>query len=159
MTALPAACVVDASVAIKLFLIEDYMAEVQAYFLRAGDDVELHAPDLLPIECSNILWKQVQRTGYAPAQAQRDLADLLSLNEVHWVSTGTLLPQALEIAMLHAITSYDACYVALADRLQMPLLTADNRLANKLVSSRHHILTLDAIFTPAVGEKSGDQTR
>jgi len=147
MSALPVACVLDASVMIKLFLLEDFTAEVQAYLLRAGDDIEVHAPDLLPIECTNILWKQIQRSGYDPAQARRDLADLLTLNGVQWVATGTLLPAALDIAALHAISAYDACYVALADRLHLPLLTADNRLANVLAGSQHSVLTLDALFS------------
>ena len=148
MNALPVACVVDASVAIKLFLIEDYMAEVQSYFLRAGDDVEIYAPDLLPFECTNILWKQIQRHGYDLTQAQHDLANLLTLNEVQWVPTTTLLPRALEIAAAHAISSYDACYVALAERLQLPLLTADHRLANKLAGSPQRVLTLGALCAP-----------
>jgi predicted nucleic acid-binding protein len=145
MSAYPTACVLDASVVIKLLLIEDHTADVQAYFLQAGAGVELHAPDLLLIECTNILWKQVQRSGYAVAQARRDLADLLSLPAIQFVPTSTLLPPALDLAALHAISTYDACYVALADRLQLPLLTADRRLATKLADSPHLILTLDAL--------------
>ena len=146
MNALPAACVVDASVAIKLFLIEEYTSEVQAFFLRLGDDVDAFAPDLLQTECTNILWRQVSMKGYDLIQAQRDLADILSL-AVKWTPTPELLPRAFEIATTYNSTAYDACYVALAERLNVPLLTHDNRLAKQLVGSTHVILTLDTLFT------------
>ncbi|HOF86716.1 MAG TPA: type II toxin-antitoxin system VapC family toxin [Armatimonadota bacterium] len=149
MNGLPPVAVVDASVAIKLFLIEAYMADVQALFLQAGEGLELYAPDLLPVECANILWKQVQRAEYDPAQARRDLADLLLLQSVDWVSTTTLLPGALEIATAYSITAYDACYVALAERLKAPLLTADQQLAGKLASAPFVILTLETLFAAA----------
>jgi predicted nucleic acid-binding protein len=148
MNALPAACVVDASVAIKLVLLEEYTPQVQGFFLRLGDDIDAFAPDLLQTECANVLWRQVCMKGYALAQAQRDMVDLLAL-AVQWTPTPALLPRAFEIATTYGATVYDSCYVALAERLNLPLLTHDKRLANRLVHSAHLILTLDALFANA----------
>ncbi|MHB9132655.1 MAG: type II toxin-antitoxin system VapC family toxin [Armatimonadota bacterium] len=148
MNTLPVDCVVDASVAIKLLLLEDYTSEVQAYFLRMADDVTASAPDLLLIECSNILWRQVRFNGYDTTQAQCDQRDLLALN-IQYTPTTTLLPRALAISMTYGATVYDACYVALAELLQVPLLTADNRLIAQLKDAPYAVLTLDALL-PAV---------
>lgn len=146
MIDLPAACVVDASVAIKLFLIEKYTPEVQAFFLRLDDSAEAFAPHLMLTECTNILWRQVVMKSYDIAQAQRDVVDLLAL-AVQWTPTPELLPRALEIATTYGSTVYDSCYVVLAERLNVPLLTHDNRLANQFQNSTHIILTLDKLFS------------
>lgn len=151
MIALPAACVVDASVAIKLFLIEEYTSEVQAFFLRLGDDIDAFAPDLMLTECTNTLWRQAAKNGYELAQAQCDLVDLLAL-AIRWTPTPTLLLRAFGIATTYGTTVYDACYVALAERLKLPLLTHDNRFANQLAGSAHVVLTLDTLFATAKRE-------
>jgi predicted nucleic acid-binding protein len=39
--------------------------------------------------------------------------------------------QAIEIATRHRISAYDACYVALAQQLKVPLLTEDRELLTK----------------------------
>ena len=69
MIALPDACVVDASMVIRLFVPGAYMREVQEYFLNVANAGPVHAPDLLPTECANALWKYVRSGEYAYAQA------------------------------------------------------------------------------------------
>jgi predicted nucleic acid-binding protein len=39
------------------------------------------------------------------------------------------MERAFQIALEFGISAYAACYVALAERLELPLLTADARLA------------------------------
>jgi len=51
-------------------------------------------------------------------------------------------PKILEIACLHGVTAYDACYIALAERNGVPLLTADTRLAESLSGGSFEIMTL-----------------
>lgn len=57
-------------------------------------------------------------------QAVADLADLGIQRYPH----GALMPRIWELR--HNLTPYDAAYVALAEALDAPLLTADARLAN-----------------------------
>ena len=42
---------------------------------------------------------------------------------------------ALPIATTHDVTAYDACYVALAQSLGVPLVTADQKLHAKLAGT------------------------
>lgn len=70
----PVACVVDASVGIKLVITEALSNEAHARFARlAGDPAaRFYVPDLFDIECANTLWKQVQRSGYPVADEIED---------------------------------------------------------------------------------------
>ncbi len=87
-----------------------------------------HVPDLFYIECANILWKYVRRFGRSLADSQADLADLRSL-ALRVVSTADLMQESLTLAAQTGLTVNDACYAALARRLDLPLVTADEPLA------------------------------
>ncbi len=62
----------------------------------------------------------------SPAQAAAAINDLLDLPIAVYPS-GPLLRRGWQLR--GNVTSYDACYVALAEALTCPLLTADARLA------------------------------
>ena len=68
----PIACVVDASVGVKLVLVEVLSNEAHALFSHLAKDpaARFFTPDLFDIECANILWKQVRRFGCPLADAQ-----------------------------------------------------------------------------------------
>jgi len=125
--------VVDASVGIKLFLREEWTDVVERVFGGLSDVVprQLYVPELFYIECANILWKYVRRFGYPAQNAQTDLQDLRQL-ALEVVATDSVLEGAFSLAIEHGLTVYDACYVALASQLHLPLLTADERLINCL---------------------------
>jgi predicted nucleic acid-binding protein len=143
--------VVDASLGIKLFVVEDYSDRAHALFARLGDDppAELYVPDLFYIECANILWKYVRRFGYAPDQARQDLLDLGNL-VLHSTPTVELRGEALDLALTLGITAYDACYVALARRLDVPLVTADQKLAQAVTSPAAEVLWIGDLAIPPV---------
>jgi predicted nucleic acid-binding protein len=130
MTSDPFRCIVDASAGIKLFIEEDYSAEIQKLFryLSQGEFNAAFVPDLFFVECANILWKLVRRGSYPPNLAEQHLADLKEL-ELLVTPTSELHERAFQLAVKYGISAYDACYVALAERLELPLLTADERLA------------------------------
>jgi predicted nucleic acid-binding protein len=134
---------VDASAGIKVLVNEDFSEEVQGWFERsvADSDDSLLVPDLFFIECANILWKKVRKGEYDQAAALEDIADLRTL---HLSSTPTvdLMDSALQMALRFGITAYDACYVALAERNNIPMLTADKRLASALKDSACMVILL-----------------
>lgn len=125
--------VVDASVGIKLFVNEELSEEATALFdgLTQEPPVHLYVPDLFYPECANILWKYVRRYNY-PAGDARDALQTLGDLSLRPIASSLFLNDALNLALDREVSAYDACYVALADNLEIPLVTADNRLVRKL---------------------------
>jgi predicted nucleic acid-binding protein len=145
----PLVCVVDASVAIKLFVAEPLSDRADALFehLAANPPGQFYVPDLFFAECANILWKHVRRFGYPSESALQDVADLRAL-ALRSVSTADLIAEALTIALAHDVTAYDACYVALAQQLGVPVVTADEALVRKLAGTVHDLQWLGSFAIP-----------
>lgn len=118
--------VVDASVGIKLFIDEPLSDKSQALFekLSADPPAELFVPDLFYIECANVLLKTMRRFGRSLEYSKADLADL-NLLTLKSTPTADLIEDALVLAHEKNLTAYDACYAALARRMDIPLVTAD----------------------------------
>jgi predicted nucleic acid-binding protein len=135
MTAAASRYVVDASVGIKLFVNEDYSDKVHTLFEQLTADIPaiLYVPDLFYIECTNILLKYTRRFGRSLEDSRADLLDLGRL-ALRVVSTAELMENSLLLAAERGITADDACYAVLASQLNMPLITADERLV-KAVSA------------------------
>ncbi len=133
MMAIPSRCVVDASVGIKLFVEEPFSETARRLFegLAADPPAELHVPDLFFIECANILWKYTRRFGRPLEDSLADLSDL-GLLALKVESTANLMEDALILAAQTGLTAYDACYAALARRLDVALVTADEPLAKAI---------------------------
>ena len=133
-------CIVDASVGIKLFLDEPLSERADALFDHLAEEMpaNFYVPDLFFIECANILWKYVQYHGYPRENARQDVTDLGNLN-LRAVPTQELIEAALQIASDYGITAYDASYVALSQKLDLPLVTADEPLARRLASSEFDV--------------------
>ena len=129
----PYHCVVDASVGIKLFIEEEFSDIAQGLFSKLADEsaTELYIPDLFFIECANILLKYTRRFKRPLEDSQADLADLHKL-ALNVVPTGELMEDALTLAHGKNLTAYDACYAILAQRLELPLVTADEPLAKSV---------------------------
>jgi predicted nucleic acid-binding protein len=88
---------------------------------------ELAAPHLVDVEVTSVLRRSVLNgtiTVQRASQALQDLADLAIERVVHT----TLLPRIWELRSNY--TSYDACYVAVAELFRAPLLTYDARMAS-----------------------------
>jgi predicted nucleic acid-binding protein len=133
-------CIVDANVCLKLFLVEPLTSEAQALFAHLTDanPAQFYAPDLFYIECANILWKYAHHHGYDPVSASLDMVDILDL-PINITPTQLLSEAALELALDRGIAAYDAAYVVLSDRLDLPLVTADERLVHRLQSTHYDV--------------------
>lgn len=122
--------VVDASVALK-WLVEEPGSDA-ALALRGRD---LAAPPLLRIEVANVLRTLTQRGAATVAEA-RDLFGLLQAAPVTLIEADDALEaRALEIALGLGHPVYDCVYLALAERLGRPLVTADRRFARAAAGS------------------------
>ena len=114
--------VVDASVAAK-WLAPEPDSPQAAGLLTA----ELIAPDLLYAEVANILWKKQLRGEMDSTTAQVGARWLLQVPlQVH--DSASLLADALAMALQLQHPAYDCFYLALAQRLDAPLVTADRKL-------------------------------
>ena len=138
--------VIDASVGIKLFVVEELSEVVDQLFdqLTAEPLAQFYVPDLFFIECTNILWKYVWRFDYPAENARQDVIDLRDL-ALTTVSTADLIELALGLALKYNITAYDASYVTLAEQLALPLVTADTTLVRKLTGSNIDVRDLKSL--------------
>ena len=114
--------VVDASVAAKWLAPEPDSPLAEALL-----DDELIVPDLLFAEVGNILWKKQLRGEMDAAATQIGARWLLQVPvQVH--DSAGLLADALALALQLQHPAYDCFYLALARRVDAPLVTADRRL-------------------------------
>jgi len=133
MTEVVLRCVLDASVGVKLFVEEEFSDKVQRLFAKLAEDpqTEIHVPDLFYIECANILLKYTRRFDRLLIDSLADVQDLNSL-ALKVTSTADLIEDALQLAKKKNLTAYDACYAVLAQKLELPLITADVHMANAI---------------------------
>ncbi len=118
--------VVDASVYVALFHPLEEAHEAAWAWLRkactAGEPIA--APALLAAEVA----AAISRGAADTTLAQRAVEQLLSRNVVELIPvTVSLASQAARIAAEHRIRGADACYVALAARLEQELVTLDRQ--------------------------------
>ncbi|GGU40579.1 type II toxin-antitoxin system VapC family toxin [Lentzea flava] len=84
------------------------------------------APQLLTAESLHVLRKLAQRGLITDAQAEEALDNLLDA-PITLIDHPPLVRRAWELR--HAASAYDALYLALAEQLDVPLVTCDARLA------------------------------
>lgn len=84
-------------------------------------------PDLLRLEVVSVIRRHAHAGELTAQQADAALSDLLDF-PVAVYPTAPLLRRAWELR--DNLTAYDACYAALAEAVDAPLVTADRRLAN-----------------------------
>ncbi len=128
--------VVDASIALKWAVTEPDSAEAQALLDEwARQGMVLLVPTLYAYEVTNILRQRVRRGLMTPDEARADQAKLLSQNvTIDALDQAQQLVQsehALALAnQLNLTATYDAHYLALAEREGCEYWTADERLWN-----------------------------
>lgn len=86
----------------------------------------LAAPDLVDLEVASVLRGRLAGGHISARGAELALADLVAL-PLQRVASLRLIPRCWELR--DNVTVYDAAYVALAEALAVPMLTADARLA------------------------------
>ncbi|HEY3415810.1 MAG TPA: type II toxin-antitoxin system VapC family toxin [Armatimonadota bacterium] len=144
-TITPFSCVIDANILLKAVSVEDYAVEILDFLQAITPGIELHAPVLARLECANALRTRVMRFKYPVEQAREDLRELMRL-DVTYYPLDPLITTAFEIGCQYGVSAYDGVYVALAESLQLPLLTADHPAVNNLRSGPYQIITPQQLF-------------
>jgi predicted nucleic acid-binding protein len=116
--------VVDASAVLEVLLKTPLGVRIAPRILRP--DATLHAPHVLDIEIMHVLRRLTQSGAVALLSAQQALEDVLDLQLIRYPHDA-LLYRIWELRQ--SVTAYEASYVALAEFLDMPLLTCDARLS------------------------------
>lgn len=143
-------CVIDANVGIKRFISDPLTAKSRQLFDTLNNpQTEIFIPDLFYIEIANIFWKYVRAELYSAFQVQTDLS-ILKQFPLKVVSTSELMEEAINIAIAHEISAYDAAYVALFRRVNAPLLTLDKKLIKALAVSSFDVRSFIDFTIPAV---------
>lgn len=116
--------VVDASVLAPV--VADTGSDGQRFRERLRGE-RVIGPDLLRVEVASVLRRHAGSGSLTAQQANHAIDDLLAF-PITVYPTAPLLRRVWELRP--NVTAYDACYVALAEAVGFPLLTADRRLAN-----------------------------
>lgn len=121
-----AEAVLDASVVVRGLTTESEAADVLD---RVAEGATVgHAPDLVVAEVSNALALAVRAERRSLEDAQL-LFELFAASPIQLHPTVRLGPAAIELAATSELSAYDSFYAVLAAALEVPLVTADRRLA------------------------------
>ncbi len=127
--------VVDASLAIKWVLNEPDSDKALALLNQWNvNGVVMIAPSLLSFEASNAFYKNFLRGKITLIQAQQAIEAVLAIGiELEFSEKPTLHLEALELSERYKLpATYDAHYLALAERENCELWTADMRFWNAI---------------------------
>ena len=107
---------------------EDEATDATDGVLERFGDEQATVPPLWPLEVANVLLVAERRARISEAQAARFL-ELLAQLPIAVDESATDMSTVVAVGRRHVLTSYDACYLVLAERLGAPLATLDARLA------------------------------
>ena len=128
-----ASVVLDASVLIRSAVVGEPTARKWLRSIEAGD-IEGHVPEIAYAETVSGLARYVRAQQLEPVVASDILASVVML-PLYTHGHSRLARASLTIALELGLSAYDAAYLALAQSLDVPLVTADRRLAYAASSS------------------------
>ena len=132
--------VLDSSVALAWVLPDETNPTLDHLCDRLIDDVAL-VPPIWPLEIGNVLLIAVKRDRLTAKDVRHLVTELRSLPlEIDAASTERALEETLALAKKYDLTTYDASYLELAQRRDMPLATLDTKLRKACLSAQITLL-------------------
>jgi predicted nucleic acid-binding protein len=139
-TRLPESALLDSSVVLKWFRRDEVWRDVALQLRRAYIEgrMVIYVPDLLTYEIANVLR---YKPDLSQGQVQAALNSLYDMQIRIVKGSREVIKEAIRLAYLYDVTVYDAAFVAIAEYLNVPFITADDKLSQKLgkASYVHHI--------------------
>lgn len=117
--------VVDTNIAIKWVVPEPDSAA--ALNLLAH---KILAPELLLSECLNVLWHKRIKQEIDALGTEAAIAALAAAH-IEWVPIKPLMNDILELSVRLKHPAYDCTYLAVAMRMEVPMVTADGRFVRR----------------------------
>jgi predicted nucleic acid-binding protein len=137
--------VVDASVALAAVLLEPLHSQALAVLEKsAAPGSRGLCPDVFDTECAAGIVKAVRQGRLDTGLIERTWSSVAGLPLDRHPAT-EIGADALQVALDHGISAYDAMYVALSLSTGLPLVTADNRLVRMLSGTGCELIPLDEI--------------
>ena len=116
--------VVDASTLVEVLLRARDAQAIEDRLFENGQT--LHAPHLIDVEVAHAI-RRYAISGQIKGDRGRAAFAILAALPLNRYPHGFLLPRIWDLR--NNLTAYDAVYIALAETLQVPLITRDRRLA------------------------------
>jgi predicted nucleic acid-binding protein len=121
----------DTSVAVKWFVTEeDSQRPLDLQKAHIRDDLQLHAPDILLMESANAL----RYAGLSEERILQNLETIPALGVEIIPFSFDVLNSAVSLSLQHDVTVYDAYFLALAQTMEIPLITADRKMLSRLTA-------------------------
>jgi predicted nucleic acid-binding protein len=118
--------VIDASVVVTVLADAEHAPWAEAQLSSGGVDRSLWVPHLIDAEVGQALRREVAVGRLGEGRAEAALLDLMRM-PLRRIDHVGLIRRAWELR--HNFSFYDGLYVALAEGLDVPLVTLDRRLA------------------------------
>ncbi len=126
--------ILDCSVAIRWFVAQTHWQAAALLLDRfSRGETTFVAPDVIIPEFGHVMRKLVVGGKLSAEQGHAFLGSFLAL-PVEMKPARSLASRALELAFEHSATFYDALYVALAEREDVKVVTADDRMTRAFAS-------------------------
>jgi len=124
-----AAFVIDASVTLPWCFADEATKATNELLIRLRTGDEANVPSHWPAEVANALLVAVRRMRIPPFDALKFLADLEVLPiRIHTTTINLVREGIFRVAEQYGLTIYDAAYLGLAMRRNLPLATLDHDL-------------------------------
>ncbi|MDT7043484.1 type II toxin-antitoxin system VapC family toxin [Candidatus Nitronereus thalassa] len=132
--------VLDSSVALAWVLPDESDPSIDRLCDRLTDDVAV-VPPVWPLEIGNVLRIAVKRGRLNAKDMGRVIKELWALPiEIDATSTERSFEETLTLAQKFDLTTYDASYVELAQRRDVPLATLDHKLRKACLAAKITVL-------------------
>ena len=128
--------VLDSSVALAWVLPDEANSTLDHLCDRLTDDSAL-VPPVWPLEIGNVLLVAVKRGRLTTKDVSLLVTELRALPlEIDAASTERVFKETLALAQKYHLTTYDASYLELAQRREIPLATLDSKLRQACLSAK-----------------------
>ena len=122
--------VMDCSIALSWYFSDEATDSTQALRERLVE-ASIHVPSLWPLEVTNALLAALRRKRITETELQGLLTDLRQLpDEIDRETDSMVWEDSFYLAKQFNLSIYDATYLELAVRKELPIATLDKALAN-----------------------------